>query len=443
MVNKTLDQDFIKELLKCAIINKSFLQTLITYVPEHFMPDGVERKVYSEIRRQFKINQKVPTIGQLKLEFQRDTSAKELLSDMRDIVVPDEKSILVSLEDFILRNRFVEIYDTMGVLYNQGKRNKAYDKFVEGAKDFSTFSLFNSSFSRVFGGFKERQTERMQGQSILTRRPLGIAPLDDLMDGGPEDGEYTLFLGESGVGKSICMIGAGIASARIGERVFHVQAEGTKKQCLNRYDSAWIGALYKDMKIGNIESHILSKARKVITGIGKGEIFVESFEQFNTANIGKVRSSLIELTKLHGHISRVIVDYLELFDPDDGRKYSPGEERFRQTAVSRQLKNIAVEFGCDVVSNTQSTSIRPEDQRDKNFKMTRFNLSEDKGKIRPVDNFITINQTPDEKDEEVVRLYGDKFREHHSGQTVSIAQNLSRTRFFDRKRTIELFLEEE
>jgi hypothetical protein len=56
---------------------------------------------------------------------------------------------------------------------------------------------------------------------------------------------------------------------------------------------------------------------------------------------------------------------------------------------------------------------------------------------------ISINRTPDERKSKVCRLYCDALREHDSGQVIKIKQNLSRTRFYDRKATLNMIMDEE
>ena len=52
-----------------------------------------------------------------------------------------------------------------------------------------------------------------------------------------------------------------------------------------------------------------------------------------------------------------------------------------------------------------------------------------------MDIFITLNQTRDERKEEVMRLYTDKLRDYKSGDVIKIANNFAYSRFYDRKRT--------
>ena len=107
------------------------------------------------------------------------------------------------------------------------------------------------------------------------------------------------------------------------------------------------------------------------------------------------------------------------------------------------MKMLAMEFNAVVHTATQSSNIPEECKNDPEFVITRAQLSEDKGKIRPFDIFITINQTRDEMKEEIMRLHTDKLRDYKNGDPIHIANNFSCARFYDRKRTLEMDWEDE
>ena len=149
------------------------------------------------------------------------------------------------------------------------------------------------------------------------------------------------------------------------------------------------------------------------------------------------------MEKTHGKIDVIIIDYLELLEVGDGHVYTPGEERFRQAKLAKGMKMLAMEFNAVVHTATQSSNIPEENKQDPEFVITRAQLSEDKGKIRPFDIFITINQTRDEAKEEVMRLHTDKLRDYKNGNPIHICNNFSYARFYDRKRTLNMDWDEE
>jgi replicative DNA helicase len=196
------------------------------------------------------------------------------------------------------------------------------------------------------------------------------------------------------------------------------------------------------MKFGNLSEHKLEVSKKIIGKLHKSDIVVSSEETFNAKTLVDVRRELKEMEKAYGKIDVIVIDYLELLEVGDGHSYSPGEERFRQTKIAKAMKMLAMEFNAVVHTATQSSNIAEDAKNDLDFVITRAQLSEDKGKIRPFDIFITINQTRDEIREEMMRLHTDKLRDYKVGDPIYIYNNFSRARFYDRKRTLETDWEE-
>ena len=184
-------------------------------------------------------------------------------------------------------------------------------------------------------------------------------------------------------------------------------------------------------------------SKRIIKKLKRSDIYVSSEETFNAKTLVDVRRELKEMEKMYGKIDVIIIDYLELLEVGDGHNYSPGEERFRQAKLAKGMKMLAMEFNAVVHTATQSSNIPEECKNDPEFVITRAQLNEDKGKCRPMDIFITINQTRDERKEEVMRLYTDKIRDYKSGDVIKIANNFAYARFYDRKRTFSMIENED
>lgn len=373
----------------------------------------------------------------------------EKLEEIADVEIDEQEgyeSVIDTFENFIKKMKFLEANDQIADTYNRGDKDKAWNLFVKYAEDFSKFSIQDAKFETVFGDFPERQARRKSDEwQSRYKIPTGIDEIDYRLggeSGGPETGECVLWLGDSGAGKSQCLVSIGISAARQGFRVAHFQLEGTKQQCLNRYDSAWTGTLYQDVKLGNITAKKMEVTKRIIKKLRKTDIIVSSEETFNAKTLNDVRRELKEMEKKNGKIDVIIIDYLELLEVGDGHNYSPGEERFRQTKLAKGMKMLAMEFNAVVHTATQSNSISEEQKNDPEFVITRANLSEDRGKIRPFDIFITINQTRDEAKDEVMRLHTDKLRDYKNGDPIHICNNFAYARFYDRKRTLNMDFEE-
>ena len=445
--NDTLAPNFVTELLAISLNKRTIFDMVRQYMKFSYFQVESEKKLWQWVTARYDRTGRIPTLGQIQQQFAEDEAVLEKVEEISDVEVDDENVgneavILDTFERFIKKMKFLEANDKITDYYNQGKKDQAWDMFVKYAEEFSQFSIQDAKFETVFGGFAQRQAQRQsEDYNKRFKIPTGIDEIDYRLGGetgGPETGECVLWLGDSGAGKSQVLVHCGVTAARQGHRVAHFQLEGTKEQCLNRYDAAWTGTLYSDVKLGNIPAKKMEVSKRIVKKLKRSDIYVSSEETFNAKTLVDVRRELKEMEKMYGKIDVIIIDYLELLEVGDGHNYSPGEERFRQAKLAKGMKMLAMEFNAVVHTATQSSNIPEECKNDPEFVITRAQLSEDKGKIRPFDIFITINQTRDEMKEEIMRLHTDKLRDYKNGDPIRIANNFSYARFYDRKRTFEL-----
>lgn len=445
--NDTLAPNFVTELLAISLNKRTIFDMVRQYMKFSYFQVESEKKLWQWVTARYDLTGRIPTLGQIQQQFAEDEAVLEKVEEISDVEVDDENVgneavILDTFERFIKKMKFLEANDKITDLYNQGKKDQAWAMFVKYAEEFSQFSIQDAKFETVFGDFAQRQAQRKsEDYNKRFKIPTGIDEIDYRLGGetgGPETGECVLWLGDSGAGKSQVLVHCGVTAARQGHRVAHFQLEGTKEQCLNRYDAAWTGTLYSDVKLGNIPAKKMEVSKRIVKKLKRSDIYVSSEETFNAKTLVDVRRELKEMEKMYGKIDVIIIDYLELLEVGDGHNYSPGEERFRQAKLAKGMKMLAMEFNAVVHTATQSSNIPEECKNDPEFVITRAQLSEDKGKIRPFDIFITINQTRDEMKEEIMRLHTDKLRDYKNGDPIRIANNFSYARFYDRKRTFEL-----
>lgn len=443
-MTKKFNEDFITELFASLLHSRSkdFYYLLRQELKDNYIPNHNQRQFWKTIKALF--DESVPTFGTIKQALRENNDLLLYSEEVKDNddIAPDD--VLNGFSEFIKQVKFIDIYEQAAELFKRDKAEEAYNIFIKGAEEIAGISFDDIEHTAVFGDFKSRYLDRISGEQEKARIPTGIDPLDAILNGGLEIAEILLATGQSGVGKSFFLIWLGLSAARRGYKVAHFQLEGTKDQVENRYDSAWSGVMFRDMKIGNISDARYKVLLKQLNKIGKGEVYVKAYEKFESATLQSIRKDLKEMKKLYGNIDLIIIDYFELCEVGDGITYKPTEERFRQNKLGNGFKNLAMESGSALVTASQASDVHPDKLNDPDFVLTRHDMAENKGKIRPFDVHVTINQTREEKKDKLARLYIDKAREHEVFEPVmTIVQNLGRSRFFNRKKTLELFYSED
>jgi replicative DNA helicase len=451
MISDRLASNFIVELIAYALNRRTTFDVVKAYLKFSYLQEEAEKKLWQWTVRFHDRCGRVPTIGQMQQQFLSSEKVLDLVEQIQDVEV-DESSeghdtILKTFEEYLRQMKFLEANDKIADMYNRGEKEKAYNMFSKFAEEMEKFSILDASFESVFEGFGERMIRRRsEDYNFRFRVPTGIDDLDYRLggaSGGPESGECVLWLGMSGAGKSQALVQLGINAARQGHRVAHFQLEGTKEQCLNRYDAAWTGTLYQDMKMGQVSAKTMEITQRVVKKLKRSDIYVSSSEEWGGKTIADIRRELKEIEKKHGKVDVIIIDYLELAETGDGILYGPKDERFRQQKLAKAMKTLAMEFNAVVHTATQSNDVNQEEKNDPAFVLSRNNLNEDKGKIRPFDIFVTLNQTDDERRDQTMRLHTDKLRDHKNGDPIHICTNFDYARFYDRKRTLSMDFETE
>ena len=443
-----LSEDFLVEFFKSCITSKSVLELGIANLKDNFLPTDSHQKVWQQIVHVYELEEVMPTIGVLAERVKSDADAGSILVKMKACRVTDKKDMIINqLESFLKEMRFKELYKQVGTLYNQEKTEEAIELLAKESEEIFLFNFKKDVHATVFEQFEERQTQRKQAVTNVDKAkiPTGIHPFDHYTRGGLSAGTSALFLARSGVGKSTLLRWLGLHAARCGFRVVHFQAEGTEREAMDAYDAGWTSIDLEEMELGNIPASKKTSIKKVRTDIlnKKGEIYVVASEQFDNMSVDDCRDHLIDIEKAHGKVHLVLFDYLEIFTSKGKYFNNEGGERKRREDIANKITNIATEFQVATATATQANDIKPDKWNNPDYVMTRSDISEFKGALKPFSYFATLNQTIDEYDAGVMRLFNDKFRKYRSGQTFRIFQSMSNSRFYDSKRTLESFWNEE
>lgn len=442
-----LSEDFLIELCKACIVSKDILEIAKSHFNYSFLPSEGYKIIFKYLFDYHNAYNKSPTIG-LVAQNISDPKCTEIIGKVRQVDIYDTKDQIVdTLEQFIKRGRFVTLHKETGQLYNAGKHDQAMVLLEKESKAINEFSLKTQMYSRVFGDFDKRQLHRQnKEESVLSKIPTGIPAFDHHTRGGIDRGTGILGIARSGAGKTTWLRSLGANAAFRGINVLHIAAgDSTSEEIENGYDAWWTGVdlhAIKEGKIGGAEMKQIEKARQAWLAQA-GEIYIHVFKQFHSASIADTRNILIELLK-KVDIGLVLFDYLELFDPGDGKRYGTNQEgnSARKKATAEKIINIATEFNVATAAVTQASDIQKEDWNNPNFVITRNHISNLKATIDPFAYCVTLNQTEDENDLEIMRIHEEKLRHYKIfswSSTYHIAQKRDVGRFIDLPNTIGRF----
>jgi energy-coupling factor transporter ATP-binding protein EcfA2/chaperonin cofactor prefoldin len=439
-----LSPDFVIELIKCCFTSQKIFDICKQHLKYHYLQSEAQKKVVKFLYDTHSTTNVVPTIGVTGQTFATDREVIALLAQVKKVDVHNDAhdTILNQFESFIKKSRFIALYTKVGELFNQGKQEEAIQSLDKESEEIANFKLKEKFYTRLFAEYENRVEQRSNNRDTKEKRycQWGIHELDDVTR-GIEYGRSALLMARSGGGKSTMLKWVGLVNGRQGKRVVHFQAEGTEDECKVAYDAAWTGIALDDMEMGNIPSTSqvkIKKAHKDILSNG-GEIFIYGVEQFDSLSIEQCREIIIDIEKIYGKVDLVIFDYLEKFTLLGSYNNNESAERKRRMDIADKITNIATEFKCAVLTATQANDVKVTDYNKADFVLTRNHLAEVKPVVNPFSYFITINQTDDEYENGIARLYCDKLRKSKRGKVVRIYQALNQGRFYDSMKTVQHF----
>jgi len=441
-----LSSDFVVELLKYCIKDERIGDVVMEHMKYSYFPSDEHKHIYRSIESYTKTTNTLITEGILAEEHKSDPKRRDLLLAIREAELPNKDVFLVQFEKFIKDTMFVKAYDKSGELFNQGKKDEAMEHMKTEGENIHGFSIKSKYFTEITSKeeFKKRREDRKgrTDSSNSQKIPTPIPQLNDATDGGVNKGDTLLVLAQSGVGKSKYLRSQSLLASQYGFKGLHISAEGTRIENEDAFDTAMAKSKLWRTERNKMHKEELEELGAFFEHVEnmEGQLFFEAFEQFDAASIRDVRNILIEIEKNHGKLDFLCLDYFELFDPGDGRKYSASndQERKRRESIGNALKNLAVEFNIAIFTATQASTVESEKLNDPNFVQTRYNISEFKGVIKPFSYFLTFNQTKDEKENNAMRIWADKVRKYKVTDVWMIATMYEHETFCDEQKTIEI-----
>lgn len=447
-------KNFLNELFLLCFYKKQVIEIVTEHLAYEYIPKelGEYKKILKSITSLYKNSGNLPTIGIVSQQHYRDIKVQDKLAEIKDTKLPDTEMLLVELENYIKLSKFEVMNEKIFEMYNSGENEKAIMLSAEESTKISNFTIKkgNSYFSRVFGDFEsvqqKKQDRKMTGESLKSKVPFGIHPLDSATNGGMDKTDTALWILRSGVGKSTALKWTAMNACRLGFKVLHIQLEGSQEEAFDKYSQIWTACLYNDIKNGNINDKKYELLQKNLQWYLKQDrdIYIHAFEQFNTASMTDVRDLTSEFIKIKGGVDLILIDYLKHLHPGDGIKYGADTQsiKMKKENVADKMKNVATEFETRIITADQVVGVPKEIWNDPTKTMDRYNIAGAKNLVDSFSFVMTGNQTEKEKETNIMRIYLDKLRNSNPEEkTVKIITNYDHGRFYNHRRTIESFYE--
>ncbi len=442
---KVLTVEYLRQLYWGAINNSFVCSAVSQHMESELLPTQDFQTLHEAIKKHFVTHKDAPKYGIIKQTVASSRAVTELLEEIHDDAQDIEPEVLLEqLEEYLKLTMFQRAYKEIGKKYQNGDGTEAMALFYQEAEKIKQFTLKQEDFIDVVGSFRERYNDNKERHQENSRKKavtsFYIHQLDEMNHGRNLRGQETLFLAQTGVGKSHVArwIGSN-ACYTSGLNVLHIQLEGKTSETTDAYSAGLVGCESYLYESGLINEHSMQQYQKIVE-MAAGTLVVRGFPKFGKEiTTIDIKNVLEEYRKKYGYYPDVlIIDSVDLLGDSTGRNWGEKGQRFKRIQVSKDLKDIADDYDLWCVGTYQANISDPKLTEDENFVLTEYNCSEAKGLAWALTHLISLNQTSKERKERTMRLYVAKSRFFAKGEPFKIATDYEHERFYDEERTLNM-----
>lgn len=269
--------------------------------------------------------------------------------------------------------------------------------------------------------FLDPQTRLSKIQNRNGQISTGWRTLDYPLFGGVNRGELSIFTAGSGVGKSLFLANLGVNWALAGLNVIYLTFELSEELVSLRIDSMITGIPSRDIfkNIDDVEVKVKLIGKKA------GSLQIKYMPTGKSAN--DLRSYLKEYEVRTGIKTDVLlVDYLDLMYPIN-KKISAGDLFIKDKYVSEELRNLAMEKNCVLVSAAQLNRSSVEE-----VEFDHSHIAGGISKIQTADNVFGIYSSRNLRENGRYQVQFMKTRSSNGvGQKIELAYDVDTLRITD------------
>ena len=269
--------------------------------------------------------------------------------------------------------------------------------------------------------FADPRSRLMRIKDKNGQNSTGWPSLDRRLFGGMNKGELNIFAGGSGAGKSLFLANLGVNWALNGLNVVYLTLELSEDLVCMRMDAMTTGVNTKEIfkEIDDVEIKVRMIGKK------SGAYQVKYMNSGKTVN--DIRAYLKEYEiKTARKVDVLLVDYLDLLMPIS-KKISPADLFIKDKYVSEELRNLAVEKQCILVTAAQLNRGAVEE-----VEFDHSHISGGLSKIQTADNVFGIFTSRAMRERGRYQIQLMKTRSSSGvGQKVDLEFNLETLRISD------------
>ena len=327
---------------------------------------------------------------------------------------PDSKVELEVLERFVIQEGLLALAED--IMQKHDFRPQELDPWEtkQRLEKYTAFALVPED-KRLLDFAEGDPSELFRPGDQSGRVPIGVAHLDDALDGGLGPGELGIFIAPSGGGKTAALLGRAVKAALSGKRALHVTLEIRTRKVAERVTMELLGKTKQEIRASPV------LIRQAMTRVKKagGRLLIQDLSH------EKVSMQRIEgLIAKYSPLDIITLDYADLLGR--GQRKWKADPRVVLGDIYWELRRQGSAYDTPIWTASQGnrSTIGAEE-------FGKEDVAEDISKIHTGDVVICIMQTAEEKERGIQRWKLDKGRENPWNPVVTVRYDYERMTLSD------------
>jgi len=345
-----------KTILSNLLYNEEYARNVFPYIKEEYFESQSQKKLfqaYSEYMDNFK---EPPSMEALQITIENlkgvnEETFKEInkLCDSLEVDEKTNQQWLVGETEKFCQER--DLYNSIhrAILIIQGE-DKVNDK--GNIPKMLSDSLGISFDSNLGHDYAEDLDERYEFYHRREERiEFDIDLLNTITKGGLPRKSLTVFMAETGGGKTIVKCHAAAAAYALGKNVLYITAEMAEERIAERIDANLLGVTMDEVK--EIPRDVFAKKVNRVKSKTPGRLKIKEYPT-GAAHAGHFRHFINELQMKENFVPDIIfIDYLNICGSSRIKGAAAANSYTLVKSIAEELRGLAMEFNLPIVTSTQ------------------------------------------------------------------------------------------
>ena len=326
------------KVISSLLNHKQFLQNIFDILNEEDFQNQAHRWVVKEILKYYEKYHCNVSMDVLKVELKKvendvlQVSIKEQLRAAYKASNEDMEYVQEEFSNFLKNQQLKKALLSSVDLLKEGDYDSIKGLIESAMKMGGDKNIGHEYLKDVESRFREDHRKCV---------PTPWEPINKLIQGGLGNGDFGLFFGGPGGGKSWLLVAIGAFAAKLGYNVLHYTLELGEEYVGRRYD-----AFFSGIDVDKIGSH-REEVEKQISDL-KGEVIIKEYP-IGKASVSTIETHIQKVSDLEFKPDLILIDYVDLLRTK--RKYSERKDEIDDNY--RAPKGLAKQLDLPIWSVSQ------------------------------------------------------------------------------------------